>query len=144
MKVAVNRLKAGIRLQSRRGGGNGLAVAVDAVQPRRAAGKAQNALAVAAAAQRAVQIDAVGPGRHPFHNLVKEDRHMMKCVVHASSVKAGRFPGPHRLLTKCGMQGPQALAGVWGGVPSPVPQHNRRERRERPTGARNAPLSKTA
>lgn len=95
-------------------------------------------------AQRAVQIDAVGPGRHPFHNLVKEDRHMMKCVVHASSVKAGRFPGPHRLLTKCGMQGPQALAGVWGGVPSPVPQHNRRERRERPTGARNAPLSKTA
>lgn len=37
-------------------------------------------------------------------------------------------------MRKCGVQGPQASAGVWGSAPSPVPQHKSSERCERPKG----------
>ena len=42
-------------------------------------------------------------------------------------------------MRKCGVQGPQASAGVWGSAPSPVPQHKMQALRA-PVGARNAAM----
>ena len=78
VEVAVNGMEARVDFQPFAGGADRVLVPVDAVQCGRAAGQVQNALAVAAAAQRAVGIYAVGAGLHPLHHFVKQDGNMMK------------------------------------------------------------------
>ena len=87
-------MKAGIVFQAFAGGADRVLVPVDAVQRGRTAGQAQNALAVAAAAQRAVGIHAVGTGLHPFHHFVKQDGNMVKFhgySLFAPGLKPQRF-----------------------------------------------------
>ena len=79
VKIAVNRMEAGILLQPRRSGGDGILVPVNAIEGCRAARGFQHRPAMSAAAQGSVCVNAVFPDVHPLEHFRQQHRFVDEC-----------------------------------------------------------------